>query len=552
MICFDDLPSDPLLLKQKLVEIAAMVEALSAEKVALAGERDAALAQREATLQENEKLLLLLSQFKRMLFGRRSEKVDPDQLHLLLSEAESGVAAANENEAPGQADGDDKRAALARPSHPSANRNRGRLPLHLPRVDVVIDIDDTSCPCCGGEMHKIGETVKEMFDVVPVQYRVKRIIRPRYGCRACESAVVQAPAPLQAIDGGMVTEAFLAYVASMKYAYHMPLYRLVQMLASQGISLDRSTLTFWMGRVAWWLKPLHELLIETMLSYPKLFADETPLPMLDPGRGKTKKCQLWAIATDDRPWGGPAPPAVAYVFAEDRKGERAKELLQGFSGILQVDGYAGYNGLVDPIRDGGAVTIAFCSAHARRKFYDVHVATKSPIAAEALRRIGTFYEIEDRIRGQSAGERLAARQAETKPLIEEFKLWLDARLVEVSKKSGLAGAIRYTLSHWDGLTRFLEDGRIEIDNNTVERTMRPIGLGRKNHLFAGSPSGGGTWSILASLLNTARLNEIDPQEYLTDVLERIVSGRTKINQLHELLPWEWKAALQATSLQAAA
>ena len=271
-----------------------------------------------------------------------------------------------------------------------------------------------------------------------------------------------------------------------------------------------------------------------MLSYPKLFADETPLPMLDPGRGKTKKCQLWAIATDDRPWGGPAPPAVAYVFAEDRKGERAKELLQGFSGILQVDGYAGYNGLVDPIRDGGAVTIAFCSAHARRKFYDVHVATKSPIAAEALRRIGTFYEIEDRIRGQSAGERLAARQAETKPLIEEFKLWLDARLVEVSKKSGLAGAIRYTLSHWDGLTRFRPGASLH---------RRPA---------AGSPGGGGTWSILASLLNTARLNEIDPQEYLTDVLERIVSGRTKINQLHELLPWEWKAALQATSLQAAA
>jgi transposase len=227
-------------------------------------------------------------------------------------------------------------------------------------------------------------------------------------------------------------------------------------------------------------------------------------------------------------------------------------LLQGFSGILQVDRFAGYNGLVDPIRNGGAVTIAFCSGHARRKFYDVHVATKSPIAAEALRRIGTFYEIEDRIRGQSAGERLAARQAKTKPLIEEFKLWLDARLVEVSKKSGLAGAIRYTLSHWDGLTRLLEDGRIEIDNNTVERTMRPIGLGRKNHLFAGSPGGGGTWSILASFLNTARLNEIDPQEYLTDVLERVVSGRTKINRLHELLPWEWKAALRATSLQAAA
>jgi transposase len=552
MICFDDLPSDPLLLKQKLIEIAATVEALSKEKTVLTGERDAALAQRDATLQENEKLLFLLSQFKRMLFGRRSEKGDPDQLQLLPSEGEGNGRAANENDAPRQAGGDDKRAASCKTSRASANRNRGRLPLHLPRIDVVIDIKDKSCPCCGGEMHKIGETVKETLDVVSAQYRVKRIIRPRYGCRACESAVVQAPAPAQAIDGGMVTEAFLAYIAVMKYAYHMPLYRLAQMLAPQGIVLDRATLAFWMGRVAWWLKPLHELLLGTMLSYPKLFADETPLPMLDPGRGKTKKCQLWAIAMDDRPWSGPAPPAVVYVFAEDRKAQRASELFKGFSGILQADGYAGYNHLIDPSRDGGVVTIAFCFAHARRKFYDVHVATKSPIAAEALRRIGAFYDIEARIRGRPADERLTVRQAETKPLIDDFKLWLDARLVEVSKKSGLAEAIRYTLSHWEGLTRFLEDGRIEIDNNTVERTMRPIGLGRKNHLFAGSPGGGRTWSIVASLVNTARLNDIGPQEYLADVLERIVLGGTKINQLHKLLPWEWKAARQATSFQAAA
>lgn len=552
MICFDDLPSDPVLLKHMLIEITAMVEALSEEKTILTGERDEALSQRNAALRENEKLLLLLSQFKRMLFGRRSEKVDPDQLQLLPSKVEGASGAANENEAPGQAEGGGKHAASGKTSRASAKRNRGRLPLHLPRVDVIIDIDDKSCPCCGGEMHKIGETVKETLDVVPAQYRVKRIIRPRYGCRACESAVVQAPAPAQAIDGGMVTEAFLAFIAVMKYAYHMPLYRLAQMFAPQGIGLDRATLAFWMGRVAWWLKLLHELLLATILSYPKLFADETPLPMLDPGRGKTKRCQLWAIAMDDRPWGGPAPPAVAYVFAEDRKGQRAKELFKGFSGILQVDGYAGYNHLIDPSRDGGAVTIAFCFAHARRKFYDVHVATKSPIAAEALHRIASFYEIEGRIRGRPADERLAVRQAETKPLIEDFKCWLDARLVEVSKKSGLAEATRYTLSHWEGLTRFLEDGRIEIDNNTVERTMRPIGLGRKNHLFAGSPGGGRTWSIVASLVNTARLNEIDPQEYLTDVLERIVSGRTKINQLHELLPWEWKAERQASCLRAAA
>jgi hypothetical protein len=350
----------------------------------------------------------------------------------------------------------------------------------------------------------------------------------------------------------MVCEAFLAHIATMKHAYHVPLYRLEQMLAAQGIALDRSTLVLWMGRTAWWLKPLHQLLLETALSYPRLFADETPISMLDPGRGRTKTCQFWAVATDDRPWGGPAPPTVVYVFAEDRSGKRAKEIFEGFSGILQVDGYAGYNCLVDPGRAGGPVTFAFCFAHARRKIYDVHVATKSPIAAQALLRIAAFYEIENRIRGKSAFERRAVRLAETKPLIDDFKIWLEARLAELSKKSGLAKAIRYTLSHWTGLTRFLDDGRIEIDSNTVERTMRPIGLGRKNHLFAGSPRGGETWAILSSLINTCKLNEIDPQEYLTDVLERIVSGSTKINRLHELLPWEWKSARKATELKDAA
>ena len=297
------------------------------------------------------------------------------------------------------------------------------------------------CPCCGGSLHKIGETVKEMFDVVPVQYRVKRMVRPRYGCRGCESAVVQAPAPAQPIDGGMATEAVLAHVATMKYGYQVPLYRQEQMLTSQGIDLDRATLALWMGRLAWWLKPLHEVLLDTVLSYPKLFADETPLPVLDPGRGKTKTGRLWVAAMDDRPWGGPAPPAVVYVFAEDRKGERATDLFAGFNGILQVDGYAGYNGLLDPARPGGPVTFAFCFAHSRRKFYDVHVATGSPIAAEAVRRIGEFYAIEDRIRGKSADIRCAVRQAETKPLMEDFKLWLEARLGEVSQKSGLAEAI---------------------------------------------------------------------------------------------------------------
>lgn len=362
---------------------------------------------------------------------------------------------------------------------------------------------------------------------------------------------MQAPAPAQPIDGGMATEALLAHIATLKFAYHVPLYRQEQMLAGHGVDLDRATLALWMGRMAWWLKPLHELMLATVLSHPKLFADETPLPVLDPGRGRTRTCQFWAVATDDRPWGGPAPPAVVYVFAEDRKGVRATDLFAQFHGVLQVDGYAGYNGLIDPERKGGAVTLAFCFAHARRKLYDVHVATGSPIAAEALQRIGAFYAIEARIRGAPAEQRRRVRQVETKPLLDAFRPWLEARLLEISRKSGLAKAIRYTLAHWEGLTRFLDDGRIEIDTNTVERTMRPIGLGRKNHLFAGSVEGAKTWSILASLVNSAKLIGIEPQEYLTDVLERIVSGRTKINQLRELLPWEWRAARHAALATAA-
>jgi transposase len=558
MVLRGDSASDLQLLRQKLVDMTASVgrasatiSTLAAEKKILTHERDAAIAQRDGALQENEKLLLILSQFQRTLFGRRSEKIDPDQLALLLTDNELAPAnvAANENTPapePGAAGSDDK------PEKPRPRRNRGQLPPHLPRIEVVVDIANKTCRCCGGNLHKIGESRKEMLDVVPIQYRVKRIIRPRYGCRACENAVVQAPAPAQPIDGGMATEAFLAHIAMMKYGFHMPLYRLEQMFAAQGIALDRSTLALWMGRAAWWLKPLHELLLATVLTYPKLFADETPLPMLDPGRGKTKRCQFWAVAMDDRPWAGPAPPAVVYVFAEDRKGKRAKEIFAGFSGVLQVDGYAGYNALVRLGRAGGPVTLAFCFAHARRKFYDVHVATGSTIAAEALARISRFYAIEARIRGRSAAERRAVRQAETKPLVDDFKLWLEARLMEISRKSGLAKAIRYALALWEGLTRFLDDGRIEIDSNTVERSMRSIGLGRKNHLFAGSPRGAETWAILASLINSCKLNEIDPQAYLTDVLERVVSGRTTINRLDELLPWAWKAAHQGAEAKVAA
>lgn len=517
-----DLPSDPEQLKRKLLELASAVEAVAA--------------QRDAALLENEKLLLILAEFKRALFGRRSEKLDPDQLQLIFDMAEAAAAATGE-----AGSAQEERAAVAASKKPRkpATRNRGMLPQHLPRIEIRIDVEDKTCPC-GGERHVIGETVTEMLDVVPAQYRVKRIVRVRYGCRICEEGVVQAPAPARPVEGGIATEALLAAIAVAKFAWHLPLNRQLRMMRGQGIELDRSTLSLWIGRTAWWLQPLYALLLASILARPKIFCDETPLPVF--ARGGTKRCQFWAVAVDDRPWAGPAPPAVAYTFARDRKTERAVTLLEDFAGILQVDGYAAYKKLGKTERKGASVVLAFCLAHARRKFFEFHKATNSPIAFEALRQIAAVYAIEKRIRGLSAAGRLAVRQAETKPLMDAFKTWAEERLAEVSAKSPLATAIRYTLNHWDGLTVFLTDGRVEVDNNTVERDMRPIALGRRNSLFAGSESGAESWAVLSSLINTALLNGVDPQAWLTDVLERIVSGRTKANQLSELLPWNWKAA----------
>ena len=323
------------------------------------------------------------------------------------------------------------------------------------------------------------------------------------------------------------------------------------MLAAYGIKLDRSTLVHWIGRTAWWLQPLYALLSETVMAAGKVFCDDTPLPVLDRTRRRTRIARLWCYAVDDRPWQGPVPAVVVYRYAEDRRGRHVKEHLDGFRGVLQVDGYSGYDDLARPDRPGGTITLAYCLAHARREFFDVHKRTQDPVAAEALRRIGEIYAIEARIRGRPAGERVAVRQAEAKPLMAALWSWLMQQLEEISAKSSLASAIRYTLGHWEGLTVFLVDGRVEVDNNTVERGIRPIPLGRKNALFAGSHRGGERWAVLASLINTAKLHEIDPEIYLADVLERIVFGRTKANALRELLPWNWKAA-RATPIAAAA
>jgi transposase len=511
--------------------VTADVDNLPADPEAL---RALLIAERAQHAAERERLRAIIVALQRHRFGRRSEQLDPDQLALGLEDLEQSVAAAEAQEervaAPGQ----------SRPAHQPRKINRGALPDHLPRVDVVIDVEDRRCPCCAGTLHPIGEDVAERLDVIPLQFRVLVVHRPKYACRTCPGTVVQAPAPPRLVEGGLPTEALVAHVIVAKYADHTPLYRQAQIYARQGIDLDRSTLADWSGRAAWWLRPLHAKLLDELRSSPKLFADETTAPVLDPGRGRTKTGQLWAYARDDRPWGGPAPPAVTYIYAPDRKAERPIAHLEGFRGVLQVDGYAGYRALAET----GHVHLAFCWAHVRRRFYEIAATGGAPIATEALARIAELYGLEAEMRGRPADERRTVRSQRAQPVVDDLKIWFETKLALVSQKSTVAEAIRYALSRWGGLCRFLDDGHIEIDSNVVERAIRPLALNRKNALFAGSDGGGEHWAIHASLIETCKLNGVDPQAYLADILARLVEGHP-INRLDELLPWNWAAAHQA-------
>src|SRR6476660_2938776 len=462
---------------------------------------------------QNERLRQVAPELQRHRFGRRAETLPEDQMLLGLEDVEQAEA-----DRAAQTDG-----SSPADRHARAHRrriNRGALPGHLPRIEVVVDIEDKACPCCKGELHRIGEDASERLDLVPAQFRILVTRRPRYACRTCEDGVMQAPAPARLIEGGLPTEATVAQVLVSKYADHLPLYRQAQIYARQGIALDRSTLADWVGHAAWHLRPLHERLLVKLRQRSKLFADETTMPVLDPGRGRTKTGQLWAYAADDRPWRGADPPGVAYVYAPDRKAERPIVHLDGFKGILQVDGYGGYRVLAER----GDVQLAFCWSHVRRRLYELAAAGPAPIASEALERIAGLYVIEAEIRGRTADERRAVRQEKSRPIADEFEPWLRAKLSLISQKTKLAEAIRYALSRWAGLTRFVDNGRIEIDSNVVERSIRPIALNRKNALFAGSDGGGEHWAIIASLIETCKLNGVDPHGYLIDVISKIVNG----------------------------
>jgi transposase len=474
---------------------------------------------------EIERLHLIIKKLQRSQFGRRAERLDNDQLHLGFEDLEVELARTEASLPPVKAKA--SRPATERPS----------LPAHLPREDVRFEVESQTCPCCGGALHLIGETVSEMLDHVPARLRVIRICRPRYGCRAC-GTIHQTPAPERPIAKGLATPALLAHVLVAKYCDHLPLYRQSQIFARQGVEIDRSTLANWVGGACWWLEPLQTKLAEHVFASQKLFADDTPIPVLDPGRGRTKTGRLWVYARDDRPWQGPDPPAAVYLYSPDRKAERPASHLARFGGVVQVDGYPGF----DQLAKGGTIRLAACWAHARRKFYEVQQAIGSPVAAEALQRIAELYAVETSIRSQTAGARQSVRQSKSLPLITAMKTWLLKQLTLIPPRSGLADAIRYTLTRWDNLCCFLDDGRIELDTNTVERAIRPVTLGRKNHLFAGSDGGANRWATVCSLITTAKLNDVEPFAYLKDVLERTSNGHP-MSRLDELLPWNWRPSI---------
>ena len=392
-------------------------------------------------------------------------------------------------------------------------------------------------------MVKIGEDRTERLDIVPAQLRVIVTVRPKYACRACEQGVDQALAPGRLIEGGLPTEGAIAHVLISKYAEHTPLYRQAQIYARSGLDLDRSTLAGWVGKASFHLRPVVDRLAWHLKRSSKLFMDETRAPVLDPGRGRTKTGWLWALARDDRAWAGPDPPGVVYFYAPGRGGEHAETFLKGFDGILQVDGYAGYNRLTGRGRNGGApIRLAYCWAHCRRKLREIYDSSGSEIAAEGLRRIAELYAIEAEVRGSPPERRLAERQKRSAPLVQAFGDWLKQQRARVSPKSRLGEKLAYIARHWDGLQLFLADGRVEMDSNSVENLARPIALSRKNALFAGHDEGAAAWGRIASLIETAKLNRVEPYAWLKATLEAIAAGHPN-SRIDELLPWNFPSSL---------
>jgi len=458
-------------------------------------------------------------------FSSKSESLD--QLNLSLAEDEAiGVAADPQNMLePASVD--------APPGQAKRQHSRKPLPDHLERKDTVL-MPSEDCCRCGGKFKTLGEDVTEELEYVPGRFVVNRIVRPRLSCSCCER-IVQLPLPSRPIERGRPGAGLLAHVLVSKYADHLPLYRQSQIFGREGIDLDRSTLADWVGRSTALLEPLADAIGRMVRQGEALFADDTPVKLQAPGTKKTKTARIWAYVKDERPWAGVSPPLAWYRFTVDRKGEHPEGHLSGYKGWVHADGYAGFNGLFG---ENKAREMA-CMAHIRRKFVDVHASQGSSIAAEAIQRIAKLYEIEKRVRGKPPPERTALRQAYAKPIFNDLEDWLGSQLTRISGKSPLAAAIRYALNRLPKARPYLDNGHLELDNNSAERAMKPIALGRKNYLFMGSQSGGKSAAIAYTLIETAKLNGIDPQAWLTWVLVQIADH--KINRINELMPWCYAA-----------
>jgi len=482
-----------------------------------------------------EKLKMQLALLKRARFGQSSEKLDHkiEQLELLIGDLEEGEAETSE------------RVEVIKPlssSAPTRERSRAvRLPLpeHLPRERVE---HEAACVCrsCGGtNLTLIGTDEREVLEYVPAHFKAVVHCRPKMSCRDCQ-AIEQPPMAALPIERGRPGPALVAHVLAAKYCDHLPLYRQSEIYTRAGVHIERSTLSDWVGRMAFHLCPTNEAIARHVRAGPTLHADDTPVPVLSPGLGKTKTGRLWVAVRDERPWGSTAPPAVFYRYSPDRMAEQAEALLADCRGFLHADAYSGFNNLYrpDPLTGDARLVEVACWAHARRKIYDEHHVTKSPAAKELLERIGELFAIEEQIHGRPPGERKAVRVEHAVPLLLQIKARFEQTLDMVSQKSSLAVAIRYSLSRWDALMRYTTDGRLDICNNAAERAIRPLALGRKNWLFAGSDSGGERAATIYTIIQTARLNGVDPESYLRHVISRLDNHPAK--RIDELLPWNVK------------
>jgi transposase len=535
-------------LRLEVAQYRAVIAELTTERDAHQSElAEAAVFKARLTtaLLEIEHMKVQLAALRRQRYGQSSEKLDREiaQLEMRLEDLEEDLG--------------EQIAANPKPPEPEAKpepkprrkpTGRKPLPAHLPR-EVVVHEPEIACSCgsCDpARLAKLGETTTEVLEKIPAKLKVIRHVRPRYACRLCEK-IFQAPAPELPIEKGRPGPGLLAHIAVSKYCDGIPLYRQSVILGREGVEIDRATMAEWMGHVAWWVRPLAELIGSTVTAQSVIWTDDTPIRTLAPGTGKTRLSRFWCYAVDPRPYQRFGHPAVFYRYSADRKGERPRSHLEGFSGYLHADAFAGYEALYRA--DGqkpSRITHVACMAHARRKFFEVFETTKSPIAEEALRRIQDLYAIEADINGGPVDQRRAVRQARSKPLLDAFHVWPMVQRRRLSGKAPLGKAFQYSLSRWDALSRYVEDGRLSIDNNLSERLLRGIAITRKNFLFVGSDHGGDRAAAIYTIVESAKLNGLNPEAYLTTVLDRLAHGHSN-QRLDELLPWNFPTALAAAA-----